>query len=449
VAPDCVNAGYTVYTCSECGDSYQSDTVSAAGHSYHSVVTPATCTKEGYTTYTCAICGDSYQDNFTPIVAHDYHCTITAPTCTTGGHTTYKCIVCGDTYDGNYTDPTGHSYENGSCVSCGEPDPNAVKVPTLTLKYPSLNLEDMVSICVYFSATDVDDVVEMGLVTYSVETEEVGVHNAEEVIPGYSYDQEDGLYAVATNGIAAKNMGETIWFAVYAKTSDGNYIYTKLVNYSPMAFAYNQLKQGTEANKKLSVALLNYGAAAQIYFNYKTDSLMNSQLTDEHLALLDSYRSDMMTPSVVADAAKAANFVRNGGHTSCFPVIVLEGAFAISYNYIPKYSPVGDITMYVWDQDTFASVDVLTKENATAAICMNPGAVYTAEVGGIAAKDLDQAVYVSFVYNDGITEYCSGVLNYSIGDYCTSKVNAADATAEMAAAIAVYCYYAKQMFCGN
>ena len=30
--PDCVNDGYTTYTCDGCGDSYVSDNVSALGH---------------------------------------------------------------------------------------------------------------------------------------------------------------------------------------------------------------------------------------------------------------------------------------------------------------------------------------------------------------------------------------------------------------------------------
>ena len=77
-----------------------------------------------------------------------------------------------------------------SFVSCGEPDPNAVKVPALALKYPSLNLEDMVVINVYFTAENLDDVVEMGLITYSYDTEDVGIHSAESVIQGYTYSEE-------------------------------------------------------------------------------------------------------------------------------------------------------------------------------------------------------------------------------------------------------------------
>ena len=50
VSPTCTEQGYTVYTCTDCGDSYVADYVDATGHSYESVVTNPTCTEQGYTT---------------------------------------------------------------------------------------------------------------------------------------------------------------------------------------------------------------------------------------------------------------------------------------------------------------------------------------------------------------------------------------------------------------
>ncbi|MCD7845686.1 MAG: hypothetical protein LUG57_07535 [Oscillospiraceae bacterium] len=40
-------------------------------HSYTSAVTDPTCTEKGYTTYTCSICGDSYEGDYTPILTID------------------------------------------------------------------------------------------------------------------------------------------------------------------------------------------------------------------------------------------------------------------------------------------------------------------------------------------------------------------------------------------
>ena len=52
------------------------------GHSYKTVVTPATCEKMGYTTYTCRKCGDTYKADYTDVLGHDYVAVVTAPTCT-------------------------------------------------------------------------------------------------------------------------------------------------------------------------------------------------------------------------------------------------------------------------------------------------------------------------------------------------------------------------------
>ena len=320
------------------------------------------------------------------------------------------------------------------------------EAPAVSLAYPALVFEDEVLMNVYFSVSGMDRVVEMGLITYEAEVSQWDIDNAQDVISGYTFSEAKGLYCVTTPGIPAKELGDTLWFAVYARLADGSYMYSKLVSYSPKTYAYNMLEKGEEATKKLVVAMLNYGAAAQVYFNYHTDSLVNSSLTDTQLASIDSYRADMMTPVIGPDGAKGANFANNGGYTRRYPGIVFEGAFAISYYFIPSYTPVGDITMYYWNQADFDAADVLTRENATEAIVMLPGDSYSAVIDGIAAKDLDKGVYVSFCYSDGTTEYCSGILAYSIGTYCVGKVDAGTAMAPFAKATAVYGYYAKERF---
>ena len=59
VAPSCTEQGYTTYTCSRCGDSYDGDLVEALGHTWDDgvVTTAPTLTEEGVRTYTCTVCG--------------------------------------------------------------------------------------------------------------------------------------------------------------------------------------------------------------------------------------------------------------------------------------------------------------------------------------------------------------------------------------------------------
>ena len=84
----------------------------ACEHDYTAVVTAPTCTTNGYTTYTCTNCGDSYDDNVTFASGHSYTST------KVNGYTVYTCS-CGDTYSEKlptYTYPkvtkfvTGNSY---------------------------------------------------------------------------------------------------------------------------------------------------------------------------------------------------------------------------------------------------------------------------------------------------------------------------------------------------
>ena len=167
-APTCTEGGYTTYTCA-CGDTYIADETEALGHtpvaipgyeatcttdgmtegSYCSVcdetivaqvVIPATghafgewtetkaptCTEDGEQSRSCANC-DAVETEVIAKLGHEHELTEeVAPTCTEGGYSVYTCVACGDSYVADETEALGHSYENGSCVRCGEADPNAV-----------------------------------------------------------------------------------------------------------------------------------------------------------------------------------------------------------------------------------------------------------------------------------------------------------------------------------
>ena len=134
--PDCVNGGYTTYTCTACGDSYvgnytdalghswiaaDCDTAktcsvcgategAALGHSYKAEVTEPDCVNSGYTTYTCTACGDSYKGDYTSALGHSW----IAADCDTAK----TCSVCGATEG----EALGHKYDNdcdADCNTCG------------------------------------------------------------------------------------------------------------------------------------------------------------------------------------------------------------------------------------------------------------------------------------------------------------------------------------------
>ena len=123
VAPTCTEQGYTIYTCTACGETVKADFVPATGHSYEESVVAPTCEKDGYTNHVCSVCGDSYRDNYVDAAGHQYTLTVTAPTCTAAGYTTHLCSVCGHSYVDSIVPATGHSYEDTvtapTCTAAG------------------------------------------------------------------------------------------------------------------------------------------------------------------------------------------------------------------------------------------------------------------------------------------------------------------------------------------
>ena len=110
VDPTCTEQGYTIYTCTACGETLKADFVPANGHSYEASVVAPTCEKDGYTNHVCSVCGDSYRDNYVDAAGHQYTDTVTAPTCTASGYTTHTCSVCGHSYINSVVPATGHDY---------------------------------------------------------------------------------------------------------------------------------------------------------------------------------------------------------------------------------------------------------------------------------------------------------------------------------------------------
>ena len=411
------HSGETVYQITGCGSttsSYSNDPNVSAGHSYVETITKAaTCAADGVKTYTCSGCGDSYTETIPSI---------------------------------------GHSYENGVCGNCGEADPdyeNPVVQPTLTLRSPTLEFKDVIRINAFFTAENTQDVVEMGMITYNRNVSEWNVETADHVIPGAKYDEGSGRYYASSQGIHAKYLRDDVYLAVYAKLTDGSYVYSYLAPYSPLTYAINQLKNSDDVElKQLVVAMLNYAAEAQLYFGHRVDSLANEALTAEQKNLPEAYRADMVQTVPAVAKEKQGAFASNRGFTMRKPAVSFEGAFCINYFFTPAYAPVDGITLYYWSEDDFTTHDILTAENATGAFKLEGFGTdqYRGDITDISAKNLSQPVYVAAVYSDGTATWTSGVLGYSIGAYCSSQATKIGDIADLAMATAVYGYHAKQYF---
>ena len=181
VEPTCSAKGYTVYTCTKCGKSYNDNeteineenhnpvlvstlkeatcTVAGVGkyacadceaelgyaqiaptHTWgdEEVVEAATCGKDGKGKLTCTVCGETKDTVIEATGEHDYVETVTDATCTEAAQVAEVCTVCGDAKAGTPVgEPLGHDYEEviveagceqaygyiETCTVCGDKKP--------------------------------------------------------------------------------------------------------------------------------------------------------------------------------------------------------------------------------------------------------------------------------------------------------------------------------------
>ena len=107
--PTCVAEGYTTYTCTVCGDSYQEFSAEPLGHSYVAeVIVESDCVTPGVRKLTCSVFGATDTEEM-ELAEHQYGTIVTPPSCTIPGYTTHTCFICGADYTENVISPLGHT----------------------------------------------------------------------------------------------------------------------------------------------------------------------------------------------------------------------------------------------------------------------------------------------------------------------------------------------------
>ena len=362
-----------------------------------------------------------------------------------------------------------HTYENGICSGCGD------VLGTVAHKQWTMSLDSVAFLNYYVNLTgfaeDVDFAKQGGVVIWTGSVAptkanqlQVGLENCK-TIEGM-FKNDNGWY-VRSHEIFAKNLGDMVYMRPYVEVSEGVYVYGPAKGYSPHRYCLDMVGNENERldTRRLCAALLEYGAAAQLYFDHNEDSLVNEglNLQEQYNLVYDkSYLNGLNVTDHARGLVKTLDGVKKGVSYKK-ATLNLQGAIRMSVGYnidasIIDWNQVEKAEVLFWTEDRIAGIDSLAYElhNYTYSHELRPkNAEDTVELGDyrsisdhIQAKDLGKTMFYCcrIVMEDG-TVYRSGLNAYSpeafLGDHLKT---ATGEIGDLCQKIAVYGEMARQRF---
>lgn len=445
VAPTCTTTGYSgdLY-CTVCGAFVSKGEVLAISHAVIIINSiEASCDAEGFTgEQYCEACGETLETgSVIPPLGHDYVAVdVVAPTCSSLGFTTYTCSRCDSTYDGNIVAATGHnctytdkgtvhsyicsacgekgeeehSYSDGFCALCGALAPmEDIPVDEAIVIRHTLNLASDISINFVIPAASLAEYDSFYLECVR-STFEGNDPVGEESLLIDTPTLNGSYYYFTLTGINAIQMGDEISATLYMLK--GEELYCSEVDvYSVAAYAYSQLNKEdvAESLKTLCADLLRYGSAAQSFKAYRTDSLVDAEMTEAHKA----YLSDL-------DAVTfGKNSVQHGDISA--PSVTWKGKALVMDSKITLRF-IFDASAYTGNADTLTlRVSYKNYKGQTVNKTLTQANVYNAASGwysfdfdGLLAAELRSVISVAvFAGNTQISE----TMSYSADTYGNGK----------------------------
>lgn len=156
------------------------------------------------------------------------------------------------------------------------------ETPILEIYKKNLSFKESIYILYAIDAQNVATTDEFGLLVWNTPQESYEYETATAVVTDkYTATISGATYPTFYyTDLVAKEMTDVVYSRAYVKR-DGEYYYSDVDKYSILEYAYNKLgKTDKEATtdtqlKALLESMLAYGGAAQIYTDYKTDTLAN------------------------------------------------------------------------------------------------------------------------------------------------------------------------------
>ena len=230
--------------------------------------------------------------------------------------------------------------------------------------------------------------------------------------------EADGRFAFDFTGINPQRMTDTLKATVYATDVSGGTIEYQVDDYSVAQYCINTLKKSTTTDsvKKLIGNLVAYGAAAQVYKNYREDNLVSSIVTGvESTDYVATELSKVTSYGNITKGTAGINIVSK--------TLVLSNTFAVRvYFTLDEGIDIGNVRFKVTANNKVNEVDSFQKDSK--------GRWYF-DYAKLNATQLDSKVtFESFVVGtEGDT--AGDTLEYSVNTYLAKMMPQCDKSSDL------------------
>ena len=323
------------------------------------------------------------------------------------GSTLYTCTVCGATksetghvhswgewtYNGDAEYTSAKVYKDGTatrrCATCGEKESKTIANTGLfraRSANASFGAEILMNVGTRTAQVNAFDEV------YCKFTREDGV---ETDVP-LSKSTVSGSNTMFPYGVTPQSMSSPVKITYYGK-KDGILVWGPEYTY-------------TEVYKKFLVELMYYGAAAQVYNNWKTDKPMTDELTDEQKALHDT-----STPTL-KNITNTKQVEIPNAKTTWRAVNVEYGSVTVMLLKTKAYTPTADLKAVVQVAGEPQQRVYYYSENPEYFVEENGGICFRFEECN--ANKLRSAVDVTLYEGDTAI---TNTIRYSVESYCATR----------------------------
>ena len=411
--PTCTEVGLTEgKLCADCGEVLLAqEEIPASGHSYEAEVTVPTCTEDGTVTVACTACGEVLFTGGVPALGHsfeyinegDSHRVVCRNRCdATDEHGTSCENGC------DYAVTEAHSFTDGICV-CGAVEITEPVLDSSLTFGAQLYLENDLTMA-FRVKTDKLTAYDISTAYLLVERDVYATGAEEAAVEAMTiseYKIENGRLIFSYPGIAAAQMNDAIRATLYIKDASGKEYVSPVLHTSVATYLDGLLTNSASDSKLITllIDMVNYGAAAQIYFDRHADAPVNEAF--ESFKTYANYASaDFKT--ALENLSATENAEGKSGKLNLG--LDLGTRIGIQYKVtVPADVNVEDVTLVVTDTNGNVLETLAVAGNET-----DSRGRYLVNFYGFTSRDMRRVVYAT-AYANG--EAITGTYAYSISTY--------------------------------